>query len=406
MLRVALNSVRPTALLAGARHMSLAAINPAHGLSPETLEYQKLAQEFAAKELAPNMQKWDQEHYFPLDTMKKAAALGFGGVYASTDYGGTGLSRLDAAVIFEALSAGCVSTTAYLTIQNMCTWMVDTFGSDEQRAKWVPHMASLDLFASYCLTEPGSGSDAASLITTAKRDGDHYILNGSKMFISGGGNSDVYVVMCRTGEAGPKGISCVVVEKGTPGLSFGKSEDKLGWNSQPTRAVMFEDCRVPVSHRLGKEGQGFTMAMRGLTGGRINIASCSLGAGQAALELARDHLGVRKQFGKSLSSFQHLQFKYAEMATKLHTARLVVRDAARAIDAQSPHAPTLSAMAKLYATDAGFEICNDALQMHGGYGYLKDYKIQQFFRDTRVHQILEGTNEVMRMIIARELLSE
>ncbi|XP_074833226.1 isobutyryl-CoA dehydrogenase, mitochondrial isoform X4 [Carettochelys insculpta] len=291
-------------------------------------------------------------------------------------------------------------------MKSMCAWMIDTFGNEEQRHKFCPSLCSMEKLASYCLTEPGSGSDASSLITSAKRKGNIYILNGSKAFISGGGDTDVYVVMCRTGGAGPKGISCLVLEKGTPGLSFGKKERKVGWNSQPTRAVIFEDCAVPVANRLGAEGQGFTIAMKGLNGGRINIASCSLGAAHASVLLAKDHLTIRKQFGEALANNQYLQFRLAEMATRLVAARLMVRNAARALQEEREDAIALCAMAKLFTTDECFAICNQALQMHGGYGYLKDYAVQQFMRDIRVHQILEGTNEVMRMIVARSLLQE
>ncbi|XP_076002643.1 isobutyryl-CoA dehydrogenase, mitochondrial [Genypterus blacodes] len=381
-------------------------IDPSHGLTDEQKEFQKVAFDFAANEMAPHMAEWDQKEMFPVDTMKKAAQLGFGGIYVQPDVGGSGLSRLDTSVIFEALSTGCVSTTAYISIHNMCAWMIDTFGNTEQRGKFCPDLCAMEKFASYCLTEPGSGSDAASLLTNAQRKGDHYILNGSKAFISGGGDTDIYVVMCRTGGKGPKGISCLVVEKETPGLSFGKKEKKVGWNSQPTRAVIFEDCAVPVANRLGEEGQGFSMAMKGLNGGRINIASCSLGAAHASLLLARDHLLVRKQFGETLSNNQFLQFKLAEMATKLVASRLLVREAATALQESRADAVSLCSMAKLFATDECFDICNQALQMHGGYGYLKDYAVQQFVRDIRVHQILEGTNEVMRMIISRNLLTE
>ncbi|XP_076592094.1 isobutyryl-CoA dehydrogenase, mitochondrial isoform X1 [Chaetodon auriga] len=381
-------------------------IDPAHGLTDEQKEFQKVAFDFAANEMAPHMAEWDQKEVFPVETMRKAAQLGFGGIYVQPDVGGSGLSRLDTSVIFEALSTGCVSTTAYISIHNMCAWMIDTFGNTEQREKFCPDLCSMEKFASYCLTEPGSGSDAASLLTTAQRKGDHYILNGSKAFISGGGDTDVYVVMCRTGGKGPKGISCVVVEKGTPGLSFGKKEKKVGWNSQPTRAVIFEDCAIPVTNRLGEEGQGFTIAMKGLNGGRINIASCSLGAAHACVQLTKDHLLVRKQFGETLSNNQFLQFKLAEMATKLVASRLLVREAATALQENRADAVSLCSMAKLFATDECFNICNQALQMHGGYGYLKDYAVQQFVRDIRVHQILEGTNEVMRMIISRNLLTE
>ncbi|KAJ3590510.1 hypothetical protein NHX12_008461 [Muraenolepis orangiensis] len=365
-------------------------IDPSHGLSEEQKEFQKVAFDFATNEMAPHMAEWDQKEIFPVEVLRRAAQLGFGGIYVQPDVGGSGLSRLDTSVIFEALSTGCVSTTAYISIHNMCVWMIDTFGNTEQREKFCPDLCLMEKFASYCLTEPGSGSDAASLTTSAQLKGDHYILNGSKAFISGGGDTDVYVVMCRTGGKGPKGISCLV----------------MGWNSQPTRALIFEDCAVPVANLLGVEGQGFNIAMRGLNGGRINIASCSLGAAQASVQLARDHLLVRKQFGETLSNNQFLQFKLAEMATKLVASRLFVRQAATALQENRSDAATLCAMAKLFATDECFNICNQALQMHGGYGYLKDYAVQQFVRDSRVHQILEGTNEVMRMIVSRNLLSE
>ncbi|XP_066495584.1 isobutyryl-CoA dehydrogenase, mitochondrial [Tiliqua scincoides] len=387
----------------GARGI-VSCIDPAAGLTEEQKEFQKVAFDFAAKEMAPRMAEWDEKEIFPKETLQKAAQLGFGGIYVRPDVGGSGLSRLDTSIIFEALSTGCVSTTAYLSIHNMCAWMIDTFGDEEQRRKFCPSLCCMEKFASYCLTEPGSGSDAASLLTSAKRSGDAYILNGSKAFISGGGDTDVYVVMCRTGGSGPKGISCLVLEKGMPGLSFGKKERKVGWNSQPTRAVMFEDCAVPVANRLGEEGQGFNIAMKGLNGGRINIASCSLGATHASVLLARDYLSVRKQFGEPLASNQYLQFQLAEMATRLVAARLMVRNAAKALQEEREDAVALCSMAKLFATDECFAICNQALQMHGGYGYLKDYAVQQFVRDIRVHQILEGTNEVMRMIVARSLL--
>ncbi|KAK2847416.1 hypothetical protein Q5P01_010415 [Channa striata] len=351
-------------------------IDPAHGLSEEQKEFQKVAFDFAANEMSPHMAEWDQKEIFPVETMRKAAQLGFGGIYVQPDVGGSGLSRLDTSIIFEALSTGCASTTAYMSIHNMCAWMIDTFGNNEQRKKFCP-----DLFdGKVCFL---FGSDAASLLTSAKRKGDHYMLNGSKAFISGGGDTD-----------------------GTPGLSFGKKEKKVGWNSQPTRAVIFEDCLVPVGNRLGDEGQGFNIAMKGLNGGRINIASCSLGAAHACVQLARDHLLVRKQFGETLSNNQFLQFKLAEMATKLVASRLLVREAATALQENRPDAVSLCSMAKLFATDECFNVCNQALQMHGGYGYLKDYAVQQFVRDIRVHQILEGTNEVMRMIISRNLLTE
>nr|XP_033774254.1 isobutyryl-CoA dehydrogenase, mitochondrial isoform X2 [Geotrypetes seraphini]XP_033774255.1 isobutyryl-CoA dehydrogenase, mitochondrial isoform X2 [Geotrypetes seraphini] len=356
--------------------------------------------------MAPHMAEWDEKEVFPVEIMRQAARLGFGGIYIHPEVGGSGLSRLDTTIIFEALSTGCASTTAYMSIHNMCAWMIDTFGNEEQRHQFCPSLCSMEKFASYCLTEPGSGSDAASLLTSAKKSGDCYILNGSKAFISGGGDTDIYVVMCRTGGSGPKGISCVVVEKGTPGLSFGKKERKVGWNSQPTRAVIFEDCMVPVTNRVGAEGQGFNIAMSGLNGGRINIASCSLGAAHAAVLLTLDHITVRKQFGEPLAKNQYLQFKLAEMATRLVAARLMVRNAACSLQEDRNDAVALCSMAKLFATDECFAICNQAIQMHGGYGYLKDYAVQQFMRDIRVHQILEGTNEVMRMIVARSLLHE
>ncbi|XP_022412010.1 isobutyryl-CoA dehydrogenase, mitochondrial isoform X3 [Delphinapterus leucas] len=390
------------------------------GLNEEQKEFQKVAFNFAAREMAPNMAEWDQKELFPVDVMRKAAQLGFGGIYVRTDVGGSGLSRLDTSVIFEALATGCTSTTAYISIHNMCAWMIDTFGSEEQRHRFCPPLCTMEKFASYCLTEPGSlpplrfppvpavgsGSDAASLLTSAKRRGDHYVLSGSKAFISGGGEADIYVVMCRTGGPGPKGISCIVVEKGTPGLSFGKKERKVGWNSQPTRAVIFEDCAVPVANRIGDEGQGFLIAMRGLNGGRINVASCSLGAAYASVILTRDHLKVRKQFGEPLASNQYLQFKLADMVARLVASRLMIRNAAVALQEEREDAVALCSMAKLFATDECFAICNQALQMHGGYGYLKDCAVQQYMRDSRVHQILEGSNEVMRILISRSLLQE
>jgi len=376
------------------------------GLTDDQKEFQGLALNFAHNELFPYMAKWDQEEIFPVDVLKKAAELGFGAIYTSDEYGGTGLSRLDASIIFEALSQGCVSTAAYITIHNMVTWMIDSYGTEEQRSKWVPILATMDKLGSYCLTEPGAGSDAASLATTARREGNKFILNGSKAFISGAGATDLYLVMCRTGGQGAKGISCVIVEKGMKGLHFGKKEKKMGWNSQPTRAVIFEDCEVPVENLLGAEGQGFNIAMGGLNGGRINIASTSLGAAAHSLTIATEHLKVRKQFGKPLSSTQHNQFQLAQMATKLVASRSMVRNAARALDSKHPDTVALCSMAKLFATDNSFDIVNTALQMHGGYGYLKDYPIEQFLRDIRVNQILEGTNQVMQILISRSLLSD
>ena len=373
-------------------------------LSDEQRAFQELARDFAAREMAPHAAEWDEKSIFPVETLRKAAALGFAAIYVKGDVGGAGLSRLDGALIFEELAAGCASTAAYISIHNMVAWMVDAFGSDDQRRRWLPALARMDTFASYCLTEPGSGSDAASLTTRAARDGDSYVLNGAKAFVSGGSRSGLYLCMVRTGEEGPRGISCLVVEDGAPGLSFGKQEKKLGWHSQPTAMVTFEDCRVPVANRLGAEGEGFKIAMRGLDGGRVNIAACSLGGARACLEAARAHMLVRTQFGQRLADFQALQFKLADMATDLDAARLMVLRAAAALDAGAADATMHCAMAKRYATDVGFRVCNEALQLHGGYGYLRDYPIERFLRDLRVHQILEGTNEIMRVIIARKLL--
>jgi alkylation response protein AidB-like acyl-CoA dehydrogenase len=366
------------------------------GLSEEQKEFQSVALNFAKTEMSPHAEKWDAEKIFPKDVLRKAADLGFGGVYVRDDVGGSGLGRLDAAVIFEAMATSCVSTTSFLTIHNMCAWMIDTFGNEKQRHQLLPDLVKMNTFASYCLTEPGSGSDAASLSTKAVKKGDEYILNGSKAFISGGGSSDWYLVMARTGTEGPRGISCFAVPKNAPGLSFGAQEKKLGWNSQPTCAVIMEDCRVPASNLLGQEGQGFTIAMKGLDGGRINIGTTSLGGAQACLNAAIDHSKVRKQFGHSLASFQNTQFTLADMATELQAARLMVQQAAQLLDAKDPRATVHCAMAKRFATDTGFSVCNRALQIFGGYGYLKDYPIERFLRDVRVHQILEGTNEIMK----------
>jgi hypothetical protein len=375
-----------------------------HQLNEEQRAFQNAARDFAENEFAPDAAEWDAERIFPVEALRKAAALGFAGIYCGEKHGGSDLSRMDAAVIFEELAAGCTSTSAYISIHNMASWMIDRYGDDAQRAKWLPKLTSMAHFASYCLTEPGAGSDAASLRTTAKRDGDEYLLNGSKAFISGGSTSDVYVCMVRTGEAGPKGISCLVVEKDAPGLSFGQLEHKMGWNSQPTAAVIFEDCRVPIANRIGAEGEGFKIAMQGLDGGRINIAACSIGAARKCQELALEHMQQRTQFGQPLAEFQALQFKLADMATELHAARLMVHDAARRLDTGDPDGTMHAAMAKRFATDTGFKVCNEALQLHGGYGYIKEYPIERYLRDVRVHQILEGTNEIMRVIIARRLL--
>ncbi len=373
-------------------------------LSEDQLAIQEMATAFANDTLAPNAMRWDEEKHFPVPEMRQAAALGMGGIYIAEDVGGSGLTRLDAALIFEALSTGCPTVAAYISIHNMCAWMIDRYGSAEQRAAFLPKLCSMEHLASYCLTEPGAGSDAAALKTKAVRDGDHYILDGQKQFISGAGVSDLYVVMVRTGEAGPSGISTVVVEKGTPGLSFGANEKKMGWNAQPTRAVIFENCRVPVANRLGPEGIGFKIAMAGLDGGRLNIGACSLGGAQSALDKALAYAGERKAFGSRIADFQALQFKLADMATELEAARSLLWRAAAALDAKTPDATKLCAMAKRVATDTGFTVANDALQIHGGYGYLADYGIEKIVRDLRVHQILEGTNEVMRMIVARGLV--
>jgi alkylation response protein AidB-like acyl-CoA dehydrogenase len=375
-------------------------------LSEDQLAFQETARDFARSELLPHAAEWDEGQIFPVEALRKAAALGFAGIYVREDVGGSSLTRLDAALIFEELAAADPSTAAYISIHNMASWMIDRFGGEAQRRRFLPKLASMEHFASYCLTEPGSGSDAASLKSKAERRGDEYVINGAKAFISGGGSSDVYVCMLRTGGEGPKGISCIVVEKGTKGLSFGKKEKKLGWNSQPTTMVIFEDCRVPVENRIGEEGDGFKIAMAGLDGGRLNIAACSLGGARACLEAARDYMGQRKQFGKALAEFQALQFRLADMATELDAARLMVWRGATSLDTADPEATTHCAMAKRFATDAGFSVCNDALQLHGGYGYIKEYPIERYLRDLRVHQILEGTNEIMRVIIARRLLSE
>lgn len=374
-------------------------------LTEDQRAIQDVARGFAMDRLAPGAAKWDEAKHFPEAELREAAALGFGGIYVGDDVGGSSLSRLDAAIIFEELAAGCTSTAAYISIHNMAAWMIDRFGSDAQRRRFLPDLCSMAKFASYCLTEPNAGSDAASLQTRAADAGDHYVLNGTKAFISGGGRSDIYVCMVRTGEAGARGVTCLVVENGTPGLSFGAQERKLGWNSQPTAMVMFDDCRVPKANRIGAEGEGFRIAMAGLDGGRINIGACSLGAAKACLAAARDHVATRKQFGNPIAGFQATQFKLADMATGLAAARLMIRHAAAMLDAKHPEATMYCAMAKRLATDSGFAICNEALQLHGGYGYLKDYPVERYLRDTRVHQILEGTNEIMRVIISRALLS-
>ena len=375
-------------------------------LTEDQRAVQDAARRFAAEKLAPHAAEWDAKEFFPVATLREGAALGFAGIYVKSDVGGSELTRLDAAIIFEELSAGCTSTAAYLSIHNMASWMIDRFGNDDQRKRFLPKLTTMEHIASYCLTEPGAGSDAGNLKTRAVRDGDHYVLNGSKAFISGAGVSDVYVCMVRTGEDGPKGVSCIVVEKGTPGLSFGKHERKMGWNSQPTALVIFEDCRVPVANRIGAEGEGFRIAMMGLDGGRINIGACSVGTARAAIDEAKAYATDRKQFGKAIAEFQASQFKFADMATELEASRLMIRNAAAALDARSPRATMLCAMAKRFASDAAFKIANDALQLHGGYGFLKDFPAERHVRDLRVHQILEGTNEIMRMIVAREMFRQ
>ena len=375
-------------------------------LNDDQRAIQDAARQFADAELAPHSAEWDEPKHFPVDVMKHAAEMGFCGIYTAEEHGGMALGRVEAALIFEELSRGDVSTAAFISIHNMATWMIDSFGSDDLRGRYVPQLTTMELIASYCLTEPGSGSDAAGLRTAAKRDGDHWVLNGSKAFISGAGTSDVYVVMARTGADGPKGISTFVVEKDTPGLSFGAQEKKMGWNSQPTAIVAFDDCRIPAANLLGKEGDGFRYAMMGLDGGRLNIAACSLGGARLALETTQAYVTTRKQFGKSLSDFQNTQFKLADMATQLEACRLMVLRGAWAIDTNHPEKTKWCAMAKRMTTDACFQIADEALQLHGGYGYLKDYPLERIVRDLRVHRILEGTNEIMRVITAREMLRQ
>jgi alkylation response protein AidB-like acyl-CoA dehydrogenase len=373
-------------------------------LSSEQRAFQATARQFARDEMMPQARDWDDGEIFPVEALRKAAALGFGGIYVKEDVGGSALSRLDAALIFEELAQGCTSTAAYISIHNMAAWMIDGFGSDVVRQKFLPKLCTMEHFASYCLTEPGSGSDAAGLSTRARRDGEHYVLDGAKAFISGGGVSDIYVVMVRTGGAGPRGISCIVVERGTKGLSYGAPEKKLGWKSQPTAMVNFENCRVPATNLVGKEGQGFKIAMAGLDGGRLNIGACSIGGAQFCLDRTIAYMKERKQFGSRLADFQALQFRIADYATEIEAARLLLHRAAVAVGEGEPTATRLAAQAKRLATDAGFEVVNGCLQLHGGYGYLRDHPIERVLRDVRVHQILEGTNEIMRMIVSRAML--
>lgn len=373
-------------------------------ISDEQHALRDTAAAFAAEHLEPNALRWDQTKHFPVDVLRKAAQLGMGGICVSTDVGGSGLGRLDAAVIFEALATGCPSIAAYLSIHNMVTAMIDRHGDAAQRDRFVPGLCSMERLGSYCLTEPGAGSDAAALITRAQRDGEYYILDGVKQFISGAGAADVYVVLARTGFPGPKGITAFVVERGTPGVSFGPNEAKMGWNAQPTRQVILDGARIPAANRLGVEGSGFAVAMSALDGGRLNISACSLGGAQAALDKAVRHLRERMAFGAKLSDAQALRFRLADMRTELEAARTLVWRAADALDSNEPDATQLCAMAKRFATDTGFEVANHALQLHGGYGYLCEYGIEKIVRDLRVHQILEGTNEIMRVIVSRSML--
>lgn len=375
-------------------------------LSEEQTLIQDMARNFAATELAPYSSKWDEEKFLDRDVFTKAAELGFLGIYTSEEHGGTALSRLDSALVFEQLAAGDVSHTAMMTIHNMATWMIDRYGDEAVRAKYVPRLTAGELIASYCLTEPGAGSDAASLTTKAVREGDEYVLNGTKTFISGAGWSDIYVVMARTSDDGARGVSTFVIEKGTDGLSFGTTEKKMGWNAQPTAQVIMEDCRIPAGNRIGAEGDGFKFAMSGLDGGRINIGACSLGGAQKALDATLQYTKERSQFGKAISDFQNTQFMLADMATELEASRMMIYRAADMLDKKLPYAGAACAMAKRFSTDMCSKIANDALQLHGGYGYLSEYQIEQIVRDLRVHQILEGTNQIMRMIVSRSLLRQ
>ena len=375
-------------------------------LTDDQRQIQEMAQKFTADAITPHAAEWDEKHIFPRDTIRAAAELGFGSIYVSEESGGIGLGRLEAALIMEAMAYGCPSTSAFISIHNMAAWMIDRFGSDEVKAKYLPSMLTAEQLGSYCLTEPGSGSDAAALKTRAVRDGDDYIVSGSKAFISGGGENELYVTMVRTGEDGPKGISCLVIEKDMPGVSFGAPEKKLGWHSQPTAQVNFDEVRVPIANRVGGEGEGFRIAMMGLDGGRLNIGACSLGGAQRCLDEAVAYTKERKQFGHAIADFQATQFTLADMATDLEAARALLYMAAVKVTENAPDKTRFAAMAKRLATDNGSSIVDRALQLHGGYGYLQDYPIERFWRDLRVHSILEGTNQVMRMIVSRDMLRQ
>ncbi|MEV7654759.1 acyl-CoA dehydrogenase family protein [Streptomyces anulatus] len=372
-------------------------------LTEDQLALAEVTLDFAQEQLAPHAVSWDQDKHFPVDVIRRAASLGLGGVYVREEHGGSGLTRADGVLVFETLATGCPSIAGYLSIHNMVAWMIDRYGAPAQRARWLPGLCSADTLGSYCLTEPGAGSDAAALRTRAERDGDHYLLTGVKQFISGAGASDVYIVLARTGDMGPRGISAFVVEHEDPGVSFGANERKMGWNAQPTRQVVLDGVRIPADRRLGAEGEGFRIAMHGLNGGRLGIAACSLGGAQSALDRSLAHLADREAFGVRLLDAQALQFRLADMATELTAARALVRQAADALDRGDPQAAQLCAMAKRFATDTGFSVADRALQLHGGYGYLSEYGIEKIVRDLRVHRILEGTNEIMNVIVARGL---
>ncbi|MBC6415277.1 MAG: acyl-CoA dehydrogenase family protein [Bdellovibrionales bacterium] len=375
-------------------------------LSQEQLSFQKLAKDYAEKEMQEQAGEWDKKRIFPIEIIKKSAEMGFCGLYIKEDVGGLGLSRLDTSLIFEQLAQACPSTTAYISIHNMTAWMIDEFGSDSLRKEFVPSMVSAENLGSYCLTEPWSGSDAASLKTKAKKENSQWVLNGTKSFVSGAGATQVLIVMARTGELGPKGISSFVVPCDVKGISYGKNEDKMGWNSQPTKIVNLDHVKIPESYLLGQEGEGFKIAMKGLNGGRINIAACSLGAAQSAVKHCQRYMKEREQFGKTLSSFQALRFKIADMVTEVTASRYMVRLAAFKLDQRDFKSPSYCAMAKRLATDLCFQVCNQAIQIYGGYGYTKDYPVERLMRDARVHQILEGTNEIMRFILSRSILEE